>query len=59
VFKEGVAMWGIHWINTLTLSDPKEEGQTLASLFYSHAPKIGVPHEPDYIEAVASVGGAL
>lgn len=50
ISKEGVALWGMHWTNTLILQDPEEEGETLASLFYSFAPEIGVDHEPDYVE---------
>ena len=55
VSKDGVAMWGLHWTNTLTIQDPEEEGVTLASLFYSWTPEIGIPHEPDYVE----IGGGV
>lgn len=48
VSKDGVAIWGMHWTNTVTLRSPEEDGATLAALYYSEAPKIGAAHIDDY-----------
>lgn len=54
VSKDGVAMWGLHWTNILTLRDPQDGEISLAQLLYSWTPDIGVPHEADY----APIGAA-
>lgn len=58
VSKDGVAIWGMHWTNTLTIKDPEEEGVTLAELYYSAAPKIGPDHIDDYKKLSALGGGS-
>ncbi len=47
--KQGVAMWAIHWNNTVTLSSPVEEGVLPSELYLGFAPEIGTGHEDDYV----------
>lgn len=48
--KQGVAMWAIHWNNTVTLSPKVEEGVLPSELYLGFAPDIGTGHEEDYTQ---------
>ena len=54
---EGVAVWGLNWTNTLTISDAETEA-VLTALCISHAPKIGVPHKDEYKPLLPRENGA-
>ncbi len=51
----GVAMWAMHWNNTLLIEDTAEDGVELSELYFSFAPEIGVEHIDAY-EAASEVG---
>lgn len=48
--KQGVAMWAIHWNNTVTLSPEVEAGVMPSELYLGFAPEIGAGHEGAYIQ---------
>jgi len=52
---KGVAMWALHWNNTITIEDTAEDGVELAALYFSFAPDIGADHIDDY-ELVTGAG---
>ena len=52
--KQGVAMWAIHWTNTVTLASKTEDGVLPSELYLGFAPDIGTGHEGDYILLASS-----
>ncbi len=48
--KQGVAMWAIHWTNSVTLSSKVEAGVLPSELYLSFAPEIGAAHVDDYVQ---------
>lgn len=51
--KQGVAMWAIHWNNTVRLSVPTEDGVLPSRLYLGFAPDIGTGHEDGYTLAAS------
>lgn len=47
--KQGVAMWAIHWTNTIILSAKIEDGVLPTELYLGFVPDIGTGREADYV----------
>jgi len=58
--KTGVAMWAVHWTNTVTIAPDLIDGVLPTELYLGFAPDIGSGHEDDYIllNPQAGTGGS-